>query len=148
MFHIQVKIKGNKTWTPLVAAFLHIHLHEQSSFTQSLKLPKPTHWNNPKHTQITPLKSPNGSGPFKSSATIPIIYKTYSPMRIPQPIKISKSIPKQSHKPKLRDLRSLNSKSSAHFVVCHPPSPYFSSIQNQLVLRGWASPWGLMGAQT
>ena len=97
----------------------------------------------------SPLSNPQTAMvPFKSSATIPIIYKIYSPMRIPQPIKISKSIQKQSHKPKLRDLRSLNSKSSAHFVVCHPPSPYFSSIQNQLVLRGWASPWGLMGAQT
>ena len=65
MSNIQVKIKGNKTWTPLVVAFLHIHLHEQSSFTQSLKPPKPTHLNNPKLTQITPLISPNCSGPLQ-----------------------------------------------------------------------------------
>ena len=63
-------------------------------------------------------------------------------MRIinPQPIKISKSIPKPSHKPKLCDLISLNSKSIVHFVVCHPLLFTFLSVQNQLVLQGWISP--------
>ena len=152
MSNIQVKIKGNKTLTPLVAAFfthsspwtIKLCPISKTSKTNPLKQSK-AYTNHP--SQIDPQTA---VVPFKSSTTIPIIYKTYSPMRIinPQPIKISKSIPKPSHKPKLRDLRSLNSKSSVHFVVCHPLLLTFLSVQNQLVLRGWISPWGLMGAQT
>ena len=109
--------------------------------TQPPKPQKPTHWNNPRHTQITPFECINHRHPLQKFN--PHIHKSHSPMRIitPQPSKISSQF--QSHH--INQITQLKVPQLwIERTLCCLSPPYFSSIQNQLMLRGWVSPWGLM----
>ena len=130
-------MNDSKTWTPLViTAFLHIQLHEQSSLPNLLNLKNQPIEKSKAHTNHPFQIHKPPASPTKVN---PHIHKSHSPMRIitPQPSKISSQF--QSHHinpitqlkvPQLRIERTL---------CCLSP-PYFSSIQNQLILQGWVSP--------
>ena len=113
------------------------------NLTQPLKSQKPTNWNNPKHTQITPIESTNHRRPLQKFNHH--IHKSHSPMRTinPQPRKISSQF--QSHHINLITEFKVPQLQIERTLCClSPPSPCVSFIQNQLMLQGWVSPWGLM----